>query len=102
MTKRKNHSPDFKAKVALEAIREEMSMAELSKKYGVHPTQIGTWKRAAKENVAAAFTRKGSAPEGISAVDVDKLHSKIGQLVVERDFLADASQQLLGMRGKKW
>lgn len=50
--------------------------------------------------MAAAFTRKGSAPEGISAVDVDKLHSKIGQLVVERDFLADASQQLLGMRGK--
>jgi transposase-like protein len=50
MTKRKNHSPDFKAKVALEAIREEMSMAELSKKYGVHPTQIGTWKRAAIES----------------------------------------------------
>ncbi|WP_139816246.1 transposase [Planktotalea arctica] len=47
MTKRKNHSPDFKAKVALEAIREEMSMAELSKKYGVHPTQICTGKRAA-------------------------------------------------------
>ena len=47
MTKRKNHSPDFKAKVALEAIREEMTMAELSKKYGVHPTQIGSWKRAA-------------------------------------------------------
>ena len=42
MTKRKHHSPDFKAKVALEAIREEMLMAELSKKYGVHPAQIGT------------------------------------------------------------
>jgi transposase len=52
MTKRKNHSPEFKAKVALEAIREEMTMAELSKKYGVHPTQIGTWKRAAIENMA--------------------------------------------------
>ena len=51
MTKRKNHSPDFKAKVALEAIREEMTLAELSKKYGVHPTQIGTWKRAAIENM---------------------------------------------------
>ena len=46
MKKRKNHSPEFKAKVALEAIREEMTLAELSKKYGVHPTQIGTWKRA--------------------------------------------------------
>jgi len=52
--------------------------------------------------MATAFTRKGSAPEPVSATDVDKLHSKIGQLVVERDFLAGASQQLLGMRDKKW
>ena len=59
MKKRKNHSPEFKAKVALEAIREEMTLAELSKKYGVHPTQIGTWKRAAIENMATAFTRRG-------------------------------------------
>ncbi len=102
MKKRKNHSPEFKARVALEAIREEMTLAELSKKYGVHPTQIGTWKRAAIENMTAAFTRRGSAPEQVSAADVDKLHSKIVQLVVERDFLADASQQLLGTRGKKW
>jgi len=114
MTKRKNHSPDFKAKVALEAIREEMTLAELSKKYGVHPTQIGTWKRAAIENMATAFTRRGAAPEQVSIADVDKLHSKIGQLVVERDFLAplvharmhcravEASHHLLGTRGKKW
>ncbi len=102
MKKRKNHSPEFQAKVALEAIREEMTLAELSKKYGVHPTQIGTWKRAAIENMAAAFTRRGAAPEQVNTAEVDKLHSKIGQLVVERDFLADASQQLLGARGKKW
>jgi transposase len=102
MKKRKNHSPEFKAKVALEAIREEMTLAELSKKYGVHSTQIGTWKRAAIENMATAFTRRGVTPEQVSAADVDKLHSKIGQLVVERDFLADASHQLLGTRGKKW
>ena len=62
MTKRKNHLPDFKAKVALEAIREEMTMAELSKKYGVHPTLA--------DDAA-----------------IDKLHFKIVQLVVERDFL---------------
>ncbi|WP_245815234.1 IS3 family transposase [Shimia gijangensis] len=93
MKKRKNHSPEFKARVALEAIREEMTLAELSKKYGVHPTQIGTWKRAAIENMASAFVRRGAVPEQVSAADVDKLHSKIGQLVVERDFLADASQQ---------
>jgi len=75
-----------------------MTLAELSKKYGVHPTQIGTWKQAAIENMATAFTRKGSTPEPVSAADVDKLHSKIGQLVVERDLLADASHQLLGTR----
>ena len=102
MKKRKNHSPEFKSKVALEAIREEMTLAELSKKYGVHATQIGTWKRAAIENMATAFTRQGAAPERMSAADVDKLHSKIGQLVMARDFLVDASHQLLGTRGKKW
>ena len=98
MKKRKNHSPDFKAKVALEALREEMTLSELSKKYGVHANQISTWKRAA----ASAFTKRGAAPESVSAAEVEKLHSKIGQLVVERDFLADASVQLLGTRGKKW
>jgi transposase len=102
MKTRKNHSPQFKARVALEAIREEMTLAELSKKYGVHPTQIGTWKRAAIENMATAFARLGAAPEQVSAAEIDKLHSKIDQLVVEWDFLADASHQLLGTRGKKW
>ena len=102
MKKRKNHSPEFKAKVALEAIREEMTLAELSKKYGVHANQISTWKRAAIENMAAAFAKRGAVPDQVSAADVDKLHSKIGQLVVERDFLAEASHQLLGTRGKKW
>jgi hypothetical protein len=50
----------------------------------------------------AAFTRRGAAREQVSAAEIDKLHSKIGQLAVERDFLADASHQLLGTRGKKW
>ena len=100
MTKRKNHSPDFKVKIALEAIREEMTMAELLKKYGVHPTQIGTWKRATIENMATAFTRRDFMPEQVSIVDVDKLHSKIGQLAVERDFSAEASHQMPRTRGK--
>jgi len=90
MMKRKNHSPDFKAKVALEAIREEMTMAELSKKYGVHSTQIGTWKRAAVKNMAAGFSKRGGDPAQADDAAIDKLHSKIGQLVVERDFLKRA------------
>ena len=101
MKKRKNHSPEFKARVALETIREEMALAALSKKYGVHANQISTWKQAAIENMSSAFTRRGAAPEQVSAAEVEKLHSKIGKLVVEQDFLADASVQLLGTRGKK-
>ncbi|HEV8035405.1 transposase [Yoonia sp.] len=102
MKKRSNHSPELKAKDALEAIREELTLAELSKQYDVHPTQISTWKRAAIENMATAFARRSTALEQVSAAEVDKLHSKIGQIVVERDFLANASHQLLGTRGKKW
>ena len=90
MTKRKNHSPAFKAKVALEAIREEMTLAELSKKYGVHPSQIGSWKRAAIKNMAAGFSKRGGDAGRADEAEIDKLHSKIGQLVVERDFLKRA------------
>ena len=102
MSKRKNHSPEFKAKVALEAIREEMTLAELSKKYGVHPNMISAWKRAAIANMSSAFERGRSDETRASEAEIEKLHSKIGQLVVERDFLASASHQLLGTRGKKW
>ncbi len=75
-------------------------MAELSKKYGVHPTQIGTWKRAAIENMATAFSRRGRDPDRVDEAQIEKLHSKIGQLVVERDFLANASQQCSGSEAK--
>jgi transposase len=102
MTKRKNRSPEFKAKVAREAIREETSMAELTKKYGVLPTQICSWKRAAIENMATVFTRRGHNPERVDEAQIEKLHFKIGQLVVERDFLVSASVRLFGTRGKKW
>lgn len=102
MKKRNNHSASFKAKVALEAIREDLTLAELSSKYGVHTTQIGQWKRAAIENMETAFTRGKVVSEETSHAEIEKLHSKIGQLVVERDFLAQASHQLLGKRGSKW
>ena len=55
MTKRKNNAPDFKARVALEAIREELTLSELAKKYGVHTGQISTCKRTALDNMSAAF-----------------------------------------------
>lgn len=102
MANRENHSPEFKAKVALEAIREEMTLAELAKKYGVHPNMIGTWKCAVIASMSSAFERGKSNETRASEAEIDKLHSKIGQLVVERDFLASASHQLLGTRGRKW
>ena len=101
MTKRKRYSAEFKAKVALEAIREEMTAAELAKKYDIHPTMISGWKRTAIENMAAAFGGASPAAPQISASEVEKLHAKIGQLVIERDFLSAASSLILGTGGKK-
>jgi len=81
VSKRKNHSPEFKARVALDAIREKLMLAELSKKYGVHSGQISTWKRAALDNMSSAFRRRGSdLVSEVSAGEIEKLHSKIGQL----------------------
>ena len=101
MTKSKNHSAEFKARVALDALREEMTLAELSNNYGVYASQISTCKRVALNNMTSAFQRRGRDPEPeVIAAEVEKLHSKIGLLVAERDFWADASRQLVGTRGK--
>jgi len=66
------------------------------------PLTISGWKRAAIKNMADGFGRDDGGTAKEAAAEIDKLHSKIGQLVVERDFLASASVQLLGTRGKKW
>ena len=90
MTKRKRYGAEFKAKVALEAICEELTTAELAKKYDIHPTMITGWKRTATLNMASAFDGKNAAEPAISAGEVETLHAKTGQLVVERDFLSAA------------
>ena len=84
---RRRHSPEFKAKVALEAIRGELTMAELSARHGVHATVIAGWKKQAIEGMAATFSSRREAIEAVSDAEVTKLHAKMGQLVVERDFL---------------
>lgn len=100
MTKRRRYSAEFKAKVAREAIREELTMAELAKTYGIHPTMISGWKKTVIENMSS-FGGASSAEPSISGKDVEKLHARIGQLLVERDFLSDASSLILGAGGEK-
>ena len=89
--KRTKYSGDFKAKVALEAIKGEMTLAQLAAKHGVHQTLITSWKKQAIENMALAFSGKAEQAQVSREAEVEKLHAKIGQLVVERDFLRKAS-----------
>ena len=91
--KRTRYSAEFKAKVALEALRGELTTAQLAAKHGIHQTMVGEWKRQAMEGLTAVFSGKSVVQESAKATeaDVEKLHAKIGQLVVERDFLAKAS-----------
>ncbi|WP_254453610.1 IS3 family transposase [Siccirubricoccus sp. G192] len=88
--KRKRYTAEFKVKVALDALRGELTTAQLAAKHGIHQTMVGEWKRQAMEGLTAVFSGKAAAQESAKAAeaDVEKLHAKIGQLVVERDFLA--------------
>jgi transposase len=89
---RKRHTAEFKARVALEALKGEQTLAEIGAKHGVHLTMVAAWKKAAIDGMTNSFSPKGSAPEAtLSAQEVSKLHAKIGQLIMERDFLAKAS-----------
>jgi len=90
MKTRRRFTAEFKAKVALEAIRGERTISELATKHQLHPNQITQWKRQAIENLAKAFDDKASEAQLGREAEVTKLHAKIGQLVVERDFLAKA------------
>src|SRR5690606_15272314 len=86
---RRNHSPQFKAKVALAALRGEKTLAELAEQFDLHPNQITQWRQQAVENMAAAFDR--GAGEQATEADLKDLHAKIGQLTLEVDFLERAS-----------
>ena len=84
---RRIHAPAFKAKVALEAIREIKTIAELASMYSVHPTQITKWKRQALEILSAGFSEKQKKKEYDERELVQELYQQIGRLKVEVDFL---------------
>ncbi len=91
MAKRRRFSAEFKAKVALEAIRGEHSLAELATKHGIHPNLITNWKRQAVDGMASVFDGRAAERDQGRDAELKDLHAKIGQLVIERDFLAKAS-----------
>jgi transposase len=87
---RKRHSAEFKARVALDAIKGEQTLAEIGAKHCIHLTMVAAWKKAAIDGMRATFSPKSSGGGGDEA-EVGRLHAKIGQLVMERDFLLKAS-----------
>ena len=87
MAKRQKFTDQFKAKVALEALRGDKTIQEIAAKYQVHPYQVSTWKRQAIEGMADVFS--GGRQTGPTEAEVKELHAKIGRLAVENDFLSE-------------
>jgi len=101
--KRKQYSPECKAKVALHAVRGEKTTSELASQYQLHPTVINNWKRQLTEGASSLFekgTETAKNNENNQQAQIDELDRQIGQLKVERDFLANRSAQL-GLKNEK-
>ena len=92
---RRNHSPAFKAKVALAALKNDRTIAQLAEQFDVHANQITAWKDQLLASAADVFERGGNAKSSAAEIDIKSLHAKIGELVLENDFL----QRALGKVG---
>jgi transposase-like protein len=96
---RRNHSAAFKARVALEAIRGEKTVAEIAAHHEVHPNQVTSWKSQALENMAGIFDGSVVAEDGRE--QIRELREKVGELTMERDFLSNALGKFPGSSGKR-
>ncbi len=88
MTKRRRFTADFKAKVALEALRGDKTIQQISARHKLHPNQVSMWKRQAMDGLGAVFSNGADKAGADHKAEVHDLHAKIGELTVERDFLA--------------
>ena len=88
MTTRRRFTADFKAKVALEALRGDKTIQEIAARHKVHPNQVSAWKRQAVDGLGSVFSNGADKARMDHDSEVHDLHAKIGQLTVERDFLA--------------
>jgi transposase len=102
MAIKRKHSPEFKAKVALAAIKEEGSISELSSRFGVNGNVISKWKKQALVSFRDIFSKKQETIAVSSEQQIKELHANIGELTVEKDFLQNVSVKLGLSGGRKW
>jgi len=88
MRKRRRFTADFKARVAVESLRGDKTIQEIAGKHQVHPNQVSVWKRQAMDGLSAVFSNGADGTRRDHEAEIKELHAKIGQLTVERDFLA--------------
>ena len=93
--KRKRHDPEFKARVALEALKGDRTIQDIASEYGIHPVQVSDWKKLMATNAAMVFSPKAAkAATDEFETERQRLHAKIGQQAVELDWLTKKSKQL--------
>ncbi len=97
---RRKHTPEFKAKVAIEAIKGIKTLSEIAKEYEVHPVMVSAWKKDMMERLPEVFEKKNTRKDKLTEKETEQLQRKVGQLTMEVDFLEKKCRQL-GITGKE-